>query len=145
MGCWFISPNKAKPSWESCFIVRNVVLRNVLYSSSLLFRDFADRQKRAPQNSAQENSLRPAKMVMEEKTMPLLDPIPSPVLHADFAALEWEPLLALIAGFAASPVGHRAILDLKPSTDQPWIALQHQLTGELRLALAEQVSIPLGG
>ena len=84
-------------------------------------------------------------MVMEEKTMPLLDPIPSPVEHADFAALEWEPLLALIAGFAASPVGHRAILDLKPSTDQPWIALQHQLTGELRLALAEQVSIPLGG
>jgi DNA mismatch repair protein MutS2 len=77
--------------------------------------------------------------------MPLLDPIPSPVLHADFAALEWEPLLALIAGFAASPVGHRAILDLKPSTDQPWIALQHQLTGEVRLALAEQVSIPLGG
>ncbi len=34
--------------------------------------------------------------------MPLLDPIPSPVLHADFAALEWEPLLALVAGFAAS-------------------------------------------
>ena len=77
--------------------------------------------------------------------MPLLDPIPSPVEHADFAALEWEPLLALIAGFAASPVGRQAILDLKPSTDEAWIALQHQLTGELRLALEEQVSIPLGG
>ena len=37
--------------------------------------------------------------------MPLLDPIPSPVEHADLAALEWEPLLALVAGFAASPVG----------------------------------------
>jgi DNA mismatch repair protein MutS2 len=77
--------------------------------------------------------------------MPLLDPIPSPVSHADFAALEWEPLLALVAGFAASPVGRHAILDLKPSTDEEWIALQHQLTGEVRLMLGEQVSIPLGG
>jgi len=77
--------------------------------------------------------------------MPLLDPIPSPVEHVDFSALEWEPLLALIAGFAASPVGRQAIIDLKPSTDEAWIALQHQLTGELRLALEEQVSIPLGG
>jgi DNA mismatch repair protein MutS2 len=77
--------------------------------------------------------------------MPLLDPIPSPVSHADFAALEWEPLLALVAGFAASPVGRNAILDLKPSTDEEWIARQHQLTGEVRLLLEEQVSIPLGG
>jgi DNA mismatch repair protein MutS2 len=77
--------------------------------------------------------------------MPLLDPIPSPVEHADFAALEWEPLLALVAGFAASPVGRQAILDLRPSTDENWIAQQHQLTAELRLVLAEQVSIPCGG
>jgi DNA mismatch repair protein MutS2 len=77
--------------------------------------------------------------------MPLLDPIPSPVVDADFAALEWEPLLALVSGFAASPVGRQAILDLKPSTDQEWIALQHQLTGELRLLLEEQTSIPVGG
>jgi DNA mismatch repair protein MutS2 len=76
--------------------------------------------------------------------MPLLDPIPSPVPHADFAALEWEPLLALVAGFAASPVGRGAILDLKPSTDEEWIGGQHQLTGEVRLMLDEQVSIPLG-
>jgi DNA mismatch repair protein MutS2 len=77
--------------------------------------------------------------------MSLLDPIPSPVEHTDFAALEWEPLLALIAGFSASPVGRHAILDLRPSTDESWITHQHQLTGELRLVLAEQVSIPLGG
>jgi DNA mismatch repair protein MutS2 len=77
--------------------------------------------------------------------MPLLDPIPSPVEHADFAALEWEPLLALVAGFAASPVGRNAILDLKPSIDEEWITRQHQLTGEVRLLLEEQVSIPLGG
>jgi hypothetical protein len=34
--------------------------------------------------------------------MPLLDPIPSPVENADLAALEWEPLLSLVSGFAAS-------------------------------------------
>ncbi len=77
--------------------------------------------------------------------MSLLDPIPSPVLHADLTALEWEPLLALVAGFASSPVGRNAILDLRPSTDEEWIARQHQLTGELRLILEEQISIPVGG
>jgi DNA mismatch repair protein MutS2 len=77
--------------------------------------------------------------------MPLLDPIPSPVAHADRAALEWEPLLALVSGFASSSVGRAAILDLQPSADEPWIAHQHQLTGEVRLLLEEQVSIPLGG
>jgi len=77
--------------------------------------------------------------------MPLLDPIPYPVAHADRASLEWEPLLALIAGFASSPVGRAAILALQPSTDEAWIARQHQLTGEVRLLLDEQVSIPLGG
>ncbi len=77
--------------------------------------------------------------------MPLIDPIPSPVEFADFAALEWDALLALVAGFAASPVGRNAILELKPSTDEAWIALQHQLTAELRLLLDEQTSIPVGG
>src|SRR5208337_4779867 len=77
--------------------------------------------------------------------MPLLDPIPSPVEHADLAAIEWQPLLALVAGFAASPVGREAILALRPSTDESWIGRQHQLTGEVRLILEEQVSIPLGG
>ena len=77
--------------------------------------------------------------------MSLLDPIPSPVENADTAALEWEPLLAFLSGYAASPVGRQAILALRPSTDETWITLQHQLTGELRLLLSEQVSIPLGG
>ncbi len=77
--------------------------------------------------------------------MSLLDPIPYPVVHADFAALEWEPLLAFVAGFAASPIGRAEILALRPSTDEAWIERQHQLTGEVRLLLAEQVSIPLGG
>jgi len=77
--------------------------------------------------------------------MPLLDPIPSPAEHVDLAALEWEPLLALVAGFAASPVGREAILALRPSTDEEWIGRQHRLTGEVRLILEEQASIPLGG
>ncbi len=77
--------------------------------------------------------------------MSLLDPIPSPVPHADLAALEWDPLLALVASFAASPVGHSAVLALRPSTDEAWITRQHQLTGELRALLYEQISIPLGG
>ena len=75
----------------------------------------------------------------------LLDPIPSPVAHADFAALEWEPLLALVAAYAASPVGREAILALQPSTDEEWIGRQHRLVSEVRLLLEEQVSIPLGG
>ena len=74
--------------------------------------------------------------------MALLDPIPSVVVNADSAALEWEPLLALVAGFAASPVGRAAILAFHPSTDAAWITQQHQLTGEVRLLLEEQVSIP---
>jgi DNA mismatch repair protein MutS2 len=77
--------------------------------------------------------------------VPLFDPIPSPVQNADTAVLEWDPLLALVAGFAASPVGRAAILALHPSTDEDWITRQHQLTGEVRLILDEQVSIPLGG
>ncbi len=75
----------------------------------------------------------------------LLDPIPFPVQHADFAALEWESLLALVAGYAASPVGRAAILALRPSTDEEWIGRQHGLVSEVRLLLEEQVSIPLGG
>ena len=77
--------------------------------------------------------------------MPLLDPIPSPVPHADYTALEWEPLLALVAEFSASRLGRAAILGLQPSADESWIVRQHQLTAELRLLLEHQTSIPLGG
>jgi len=77
--------------------------------------------------------------------MPLLDPIPSPVEHADLVALEWQPLLMLVAGFAASPVGRAAILAFHPSTDEKWIARQHLLAAEVRLLLEEQISIALGG
>ena len=75
----------------------------------------------------------------------LIDPIPSPAEHADVAALEWEPLVALVASYAASPVGREAILALHPSTDEAWIAREHRLVSEVRLLVEEQVSIPLGG
>ncbi len=65
--------------------------------------------------------------------------------RADLAALEWRPLLVLVAGFAASPVGREAILALHPSTDEEWIGRQHRLAAEVRLILEEQISIPLGG
>jgi DNA mismatch repair protein MutS2 len=77
--------------------------------------------------------------------MPLFDPISSPVEHADSAALEWDHLLALVGSFASSTIGRQAILSLWPSSDESWIADQHQLVAELRLMLAEQISIPLGG
>ena len=77
--------------------------------------------------------------------MALVDPIPSPVIHADFQSLEWEPLVALVAGYAASSAGRAAVLELRPSTDEEWIGRQHRLTAEVRLLIEEQVSIPLGG
>jgi len=75
----------------------------------------------------------------------LLSPIPAPAAHLDAAALEWQPLLALVASFAVSRVGRESIEALHPSTDQQWIDHQHQLVTELRLLLNASVSIPLGG
>ena len=77
--------------------------------------------------------------------MPLIEPIPLPVENADMQALEWEPLLVFVAGYASSGVGREAILNMRPSTDESWMVGQHQLWGEIRLLLQEQVSIPLGG
>ena len=77
--------------------------------------------------------------------MPLIEPIPLPVENADTQALEWEPLLVFVAGYASSGVGREAILNMRPSTDESWMVGQHQLWGEIRLLLQEQVSIPLGG
>ncbi len=77
--------------------------------------------------------------------MPLRLPIPSTVAHADYTALEWQPLLALVAGYASSSVGREGILALVPSTSEEWITREHGLVGELRLLLEEQVSVPLGG
>ena len=44
----------------------------------------------------------------------LLAPIPSPVPFQDATALEWQPLLTLVGGYAISRVGREAILSLTP-------------------------------
>jgi DNA mismatch repair protein MutS2 len=75
----------------------------------------------------------------------LLDPVPAAVEHLDTQALEWQPLLALVAGYSVSRVGREGLLSLIPSTDQPWIDQQHQLIQEIRILLDSAASIPLGG
>jgi len=75
----------------------------------------------------------------------LLDAVPDPVAHLYAQALEWHPLLALVAGYAVSRVGREAIEALIPSTNQAWIDQQHQLAAEIRLLLNAAVTIPLGG
>ncbi len=82
---------------------------------------------------------------LEFRTESLLEPTPSPVEHLDGAALEWPPLLALVAGYAISRVGREGLLALSPSTDQPWIERQHQFIAEVRILLDSAASIPLGG
>jgi DNA mismatch repair protein MutS2 len=77
--------------------------------------------------------------------MSLLDATPDPVEHLDSAALEWQPLLSLVAGYAISRVGRESIEALTPSTNQAWIDHQHQLVAEIRLLLNAAVTIPLGG
>jgi DNA mismatch repair protein MutS2 len=77
--------------------------------------------------------------------MSLIDPIPQPVVHLDAQALEWQPLLTLLAGYSVSQPGREGIEALRPSTDCAWIEHQHQLVAELRLLLASAASIPLGG
>ena len=81
----------------------------------------------------------------ETQSVSLLDPIPAPVQHLDATALEWRPLLALVAGYAVSRVGRSAIESLTPSTNQSWIGHQHQLVSELRTLLDTGATIPLGG
>ncbi len=83
--------------------------------------------------------------VLDPQLETLLEPTPLPVEHLDADALEWPPLLALVAGFAISRVGREGLLALTPSTDLDWINRQHQLIQELRILLDSAASIPLGG
>ena len=75
----------------------------------------------------------------------IIAPVPEPVANLDAQALEWQPLLALLASYAISAVGRTAIEVLTPSTDREWIERQHQLTAELRTLLNSAATIPLGG
>jgi DNA mismatch repair protein MutS2 len=87
----------------------------------------------------------PLESQIETRPVSLIDPVPAPVQHLDAAALEWHPLLALVAGYSVSRVGREAIESLVPSTDLAWIEEQHQLIAELRALLSTGATIPLGG
>ena len=50
-----------------------------------------------------------------------------------------------LRGSPRRPWGGTPFSRLQPSTDEEWIGRQHQLTGEVRLLLEEQISIALGG
>jgi DNA mismatch repair protein MutS2 len=83
--------------------------------------------------------------ILETSATPLTASTPAPVQHLDAIALEWRPLLALVAGYAISRVGRESIESFTPSTDHAWIATQHQLVTELRALLNTAVTIALGG
>ncbi len=73
---------------------------------------------------------------------------PAPELLAEFARpiLEWDRLLALLAGYSASPLGRDWLLTLAPSSDVAWIEREHSLVAEMQLLLAEGGAQPsLGG
>ena len=59
--------------------------------------------------------------------------------------LEWERLLALLAGYAASPLGREWLQTLTPSADLGWIEREHALVYEMQLLLTEGVRPSLGG
>src|SRR5262252_6901486 len=58
--------------------------------------------------------------------------VPSPVKHTSSQVLEFEPLRALLRGYASSPLGQRLVAELGPSLDRFWIESQQQLTSEVR-------------
>ncbi len=60
-------------------------------------------------------------------------------------ALEWDRFLALLAPYAASPLGRDWLLALAPSSELSFIENEHGLVHEMQLLLAEGVQPSLGG
>ncbi len=79
------------------------------------------------------------------KSVPLTLPIPAPLVEFARSTLEWERLLALLAGYSASPLGRAWLAALTPSADLASIEREHGLVHEMQLLLAEAVSPSLGG
>ncbi len=77
--------------------------------------------------------------------MSLFDPIPAPLPEFARATLEWGRFLALLAPYAASPLGHNWLAALAPSSDLRWIEREHALVAEMRLLLAEGIRPALAG
>jgi DNA mismatch repair protein MutS2 len=65
-------------------------------------------------------------------TVSLVPIVPSPLLEASSAALEWPRLRDYIAGFAHSPLGRGWVQALEPCADAAWIDAQQQRTAEIR-------------
>ena len=73
--------------------------------------------------------------VYHKEVPSLLPQIPSPLLEASAAALEWPRLREHIAAKAVSPLGRAFTLALEPSTDLAWIIPQQTRTSEMRAFL----------
>jgi DNA mismatch repair protein MutS2 len=58
--------------------------------------------------------------------------LPQPLSHTSAHVLEFDSLRDLLSGYASSPLGHKLIASLAPSTDRDWIENQQQLTSEIR-------------
>jgi DNA mismatch repair protein MutS2 len=69
---------------------------------------------------------------VDNKAVPLLPEIPSPLAESSAAALEWPRLREHIAGHAASPLGRAWVLALEPCADAAWINVQQRRTAETR-------------
>src|SRR5258708_28642740 len=54
------------------------------------------------------------------------------LIHSSARVLEFNSLLELLRGYASSPLGHRRIAELAPSTDRTWIENQQELAHEIR-------------
>jgi len=71
--------------------------------------------------------------------------IPSPLVEASAAALEWPRLRDHIAGRTSSPLGRAWILALEPSADLAWIDQQQERNAELRVMLSRGGSFEFHG
>lgn len=55
-----------------------------------------------------------------------------PLTHSSARVLEYESFRELLRGYISSPLGQTKLGALAPSSDQPWIEEQQQLTAEVR-------------
>lgn len=72
--------------------------------------------------------------------MAIVPTIPDSIQPAD--SLEWDKLIALLAGYAQSLLGRAWIAGLLPSSNRAWIARQHALVAEMRV-LSGSGAIPV--
>lgn len=79
------------------------------------------------------------------KSMSLFAPVPLPAEVLGAAALEWDKLRELVAGFAQSEVARDWLLGLEPSREMEWVTGEHDLVDEMLVVLDTGASLPLRG